>query len=172
MQTARDVFGYHGRNVLIPKGSRLLKGRGTPERTGETRAVFAWLRILIAGHRAEILPVGLVGDQQVAAASPGRWTSVLERYGTAFLLAGVSGAVRLASAAADPIPAAIASEIVDRGSRSCRKNWATSRRCWSGRWTAPDRQDRPGQAGADPPAPRLAIRKPWKYEMTTTGDER
>jgi len=119
VQTARDVFGYHGRNVLIPKGSRLLCGCGTPERTGETRAVFACRRILIAGHRAEILQLSApVGDQQGRGGVAGTVDERFwERYGTAFLLAGVSGAVRLASAAADSdSDSDRLSEIADRGS--------------------------------------------------------
>ena len=52
IQTNRDVFGYHGRKVLIPKGSRLICSYEGPERQGETRVAFRCERILIAGHRA------------------------------------------------------------------------------------------------------------------------
>ena len=118
VQTARDVFGYHGRNVLIPKGSRLLCGCGTPERTGETRAVFACRRILIAGHRAEILQLSApVGDQQGRGGVAG---TVDERFGRLrhrVPAGGVSAAVRLTSAAADSdSDSDRLGEIADRGS--------------------------------------------------------
>ncbi len=65
IQTSRDVFGYHGRNILIPKGSRLICGYDSPGRQGETRIAFACTRILMAGHRAEILQLASpVGDAQ------------------------------------------------------------------------------------------------------------
>jgi type IV secretion system protein VirB10 len=101
VQTARDVFGYHGRNVLIPKGSRLLCSFKPPADIGSSRLPLNCSRILMAGHRAEIRELdALVGNVQGQPGVSGEvdrrfW----ERYGTAFLLTGISTAVRFGSAA-------------------------------------------------------------------------
>ncbi|MBB4268261.1 TrbI/VirB10 family protein, partial [Roseospira visakhapatnamensis] len=54
VQTARDVYGYHGRKVLMPKGSRLICDYQAPEDIGSSRLAITCQRVLIAGHRAEI----------------------------------------------------------------------------------------------------------------------
>ncbi|NMM43922.1 TrbI/VirB10 family protein [Rhodospirillaceae bacterium KN72] len=101
IQTSRPVFGYHDRHILIPKGSRLICDYKSPENLGETRIALTCKRILIAGHRAEILQLkATVGDVQGRGGITGEVdTRFWEKYGTAFVLAGISGAVRLASAA-------------------------------------------------------------------------
>src|SRR3546814_3572501 len=55
VQVSRDAFGYHNRNVLVPKGSRLICDYSSPRKQGETRLAFNCTRILMAGYRAEIL---------------------------------------------------------------------------------------------------------------------
>ena len=104
VQTSRDVFGYHGRRILIPKGSRLICAYESAGRPGDTRIGFNCERILIAGHRAEILQLAApLGDAQGRGGVAGEVDSRFwERYGTAFMLAGISATVRLASAAAAP----------------------------------------------------------------------
>ena len=100
VQSARDVYGYHGRNVLIPKGSRLICNYDPPEDMGSSRLSISCERILIAGHRAEIRqlasPLGDMQGRQGASGDVERrfW----ERYGTAFMLTGISTAVRYAAA--------------------------------------------------------------------------
>ena len=104
IQTSRDVFGYHDRNILIPKGSRLICGYDSPGRQGETRLAFACTRILMAGHRAEILQLSApVGDVQGRGGVTGEVDNRFwERYGTAFILAGLSASVRYASVLLTP----------------------------------------------------------------------
>ena len=104
IQTSRDVFGYHGRNILIPKGSRLICGYDSPGRQGETRIAFSCTRILMAGHRAEILQLSAaVGDVQGRGGVTGEVDNRFwERYGTAFILAGISASVRYASVLLTP----------------------------------------------------------------------
>jgi type IV secretion system protein VirB10 len=104
IQTSRDVFGYHGRNILIPKGSRLICGFDSPGRQGETRIAFNCTRILMAGHRAEILQLAApVGDVQGRGGVTGEVDNRFwERYGTAFILAGISASVRYASVLLTP----------------------------------------------------------------------
>ena len=102
IQTSRDVYGYHGRNILIPKGSRLICDYQPPSRQGDSRVAFTCKRILMGEHRAEILQLSArVGDQQghggVAGVVDNRFW---ERYGTAFLLTGLSTSVRFATALA------------------------------------------------------------------------
>lgn len=100
VQSARDVYGYHGRNILIPKGSRLICNYDPPKDMGSSRLSIACERILIAGHRAEIRqlasPIGDIQGRQGATGDVERrfW----ERYGTAFMLTGISTAVRYAAA--------------------------------------------------------------------------
>lgn len=104
IQTSRDVFGYHGRNILIPKGSRLICGYDSPGRQGETRIAFDCTRILMAGHRADILQLASpVGDVQGRGGVTGEVDNRFwERYGTAFILAGISASVRYASVLLTP----------------------------------------------------------------------
>jgi type IV secretion system protein VirB10 len=104
IQTSRDVFGYHGRNILIPKGSRLICDYDSPGRQGETRIAFSCTRILMAGHRAEILQLSApVGDVQGRGGVTGEVDNRFwERYGTAFILAGISASVRYASVLLTP----------------------------------------------------------------------
>ncbi|MGE4278208.1 MAG: TrbI/VirB10 family protein [Magnetospirillum sp.] len=100
IQVSRDVFGYHGRNILIPKGSRMVCGFKSLDKVGSSRAPLRCSRLLVAETRAEIFGMkAMVADQQ---GQPGVSGEVdhrfAERYGTAFILAGVSAAVRAATA--------------------------------------------------------------------------
>jgi type IV secretion system protein VirB10 len=99
VQTARDVFGYHGRKVLLPKGSRMICNYEAPEDMGSTRLPITCERVLIAGHRAEIRELeSLLTDQQGRAGITGEVDNRFgERYGTAFLLTGIATAVRFAN---------------------------------------------------------------------------
>ncbi|MFC3674936.1 TrbI/VirB10 family protein [Ferrovibrio xuzhouensis] len=101
IQVSRDAFGYHNRNVLVPKGSRLICDYSSPRKQGETRLAFNCTRILMAGYRAEILQLTTpVADAQGRGGITGDVDNRFwERYGTAFVLAGISAAVRLGSAA-------------------------------------------------------------------------
>lgn len=100
IQVSRDVFGYHGRLVLIPKGSRLICDYQSPGRQGDSRIAFSCFRILLGEHRAEILQLSaVVGDMQGRGGVSGELDNRFwERYGTAFLLTGVSTSMRFASA--------------------------------------------------------------------------
>ncbi|MDP2699929.1 TrbI/VirB10 family protein [Thalassospira sp.] len=100
LQTTRDVFGYHGRMVLLPKGSRMICSYQPPEDMGSSQLSIQCDRVLIAGHRAEIIQVASnVTNQQgwlgVAGEVDNRFW---QRYGNAFLLTGISTAVRYAAA--------------------------------------------------------------------------
>ncbi|GAB3129061.1 TraB/TrbI/VirB10 family type IV secretion system protein [Novispirillum itersonii] len=99
IQTARDVFGYHGRKLLLPKGTRLICDYQAPEDIGSSRIALACKRALIAGHRAEIRGLdSLLIDQQGRAGTSGEVDNRFwERYGTAFALTGISTAVRYAT---------------------------------------------------------------------------
>lgn len=99
VQTARDVYGYHGRKLLLPKGSRLICDYQAPEDIGSSRLALSCKRALIAGHRAEIRNLdSLLIDQQGRAGTSGEVDNRFwERYGTAFVLTGISTAVRYAT---------------------------------------------------------------------------
>ena len=100
IQVNRDVFGYHGRSILIPKGSRLVCGFRAPK-AGETRLGLSCGRVLLGGSRAEIYQAAAGGfDVQGRRGVSGEVDNRFwEKYGTAFVLAGISAAVRGASAA-------------------------------------------------------------------------
>jgi len=96
IQTSRDIYGYHGRNVLVPKGSRLLCEYQSPDKLGDTRAAVRCGRVLLGETRAEIFSIKAnVTDPQGNLGISGEVdTRFMERFGTAFILAGVSAAVR------------------------------------------------------------------------------
>jgi type IV secretion system protein VirB10 len=99
LQVSRDVFGYHGRNILIPKGSRLVCGFKPLDKVGSTRAPLRCGRILLGGHRAEIYGMKANGtDMQGYLGVSGEVDNRFwEQYGTAFILTGISTAVRIAT---------------------------------------------------------------------------
>ena len=100
IQTSRDVFGYHGRRILLPKGSRMVCDYESPKRIGEHRIGLVCDRVLTAGERAEIFQVAApVGDVQGRAGITGEVDNrFLESYGSAFLLTFISASVRAAVA--------------------------------------------------------------------------
>lgn len=99
IQTTRDVFGYHGRNILIPKGSRLVCVFKSLAKIGSSRAPLRCSRLLLGGSRAEIFGIkSNVTDVQGALGVSGEVDSrFLEKYGTAFILTAISAGVRAAS---------------------------------------------------------------------------
>jgi len=105
IQVSRDTFGYHGRNILAPKGSRLVCGFKSLEKVGSSRSPFRCSRILLGGSRAEILglkanAVDVQGHLGISGDVDHR---IFERYGTAFILAGISAAVRAATAGSSTV---------------------------------------------------------------------
>lgn len=99
LQVSRDVFGYHSRNILIPKGSRMVCGFKPLDKVGSSRAPLRCSRILLGGNRAEIFGMkanatDMQGGFGVSGEVDNRFW---ERYGTAFILTGISAAVRAAS---------------------------------------------------------------------------
>ncbi|WP_068317867.1 TrbI/VirB10 family protein [Polycladidibacter hongkongensis] len=98
IQVSRDVFGYHGRNILIPKGSRMICSYESAEKAGQSRVPFKCKRILLGESRAEIFQLAAkVGDPQGYAGLSGdvdnRWW---ERYGSAVITVGIGAAVESA----------------------------------------------------------------------------
>ena len=102
IQTSRDVFGYHGKRVLLPKGSRMVCGYTSPKKIGEHRIGLVCDRVLTAGRRAEIFQVAApVGDIQGRTGITGDVDNrFLESYGSAFILTFISASVRAAIASA------------------------------------------------------------------------
>jgi type IV secretion system protein VirB10 len=100
IQTTRNVYGYHGRLNLIPKGSRLVCTFMAPEDMGSSQIGINCERILMAGHRAEIRDIGsnVTNQQGWLGVSGDVDNRFWQRYGNAFLLTGISTAVRYAAA--------------------------------------------------------------------------
>ena len=102
IQTTRDTFGYHNRNILIPKGSRMVCDYDSPKKAGSTRLSLQCNRILMGETRVEIYQLAsTVGDAQGHAGITGhvdnRWW---EKYGSAIILGAISATVQgLASVA-------------------------------------------------------------------------
>lgn len=105
IQVSRDVFGYHGRNILIPKGSRLVCGYKSLEKVGATRSQWRCGRLLAGGSRFEIFNMrSNVFDVQGHLGASGEVDNrIWETYGTAVILAGISAAVRMATAQAGTV---------------------------------------------------------------------
>ena len=103
IQTSRDIFGYHGRRILLPKGSRLVCDYTSPKKIGEHRIGLVCDRVLTAGKRAEIFQVAApVGDVQGRSGITGEVDNrFLESYGSAFILTFISASVRAAVASVD-----------------------------------------------------------------------
>ncbi len=66
IQVSRDVFSYHGRKVLVPKGSRLICNYESPKRVGSTRLGLVCTRIIMGGHRVEIVDLGATASEKGA----------------------------------------------------------------------------------------------------------
>lgn len=100
LQTTRPVFGYHGRYKLIPEGSRLICDYMPPEDMGSSRLAINCERILLGRTRVEIrnLGSGVSNQQGWQGASGEVERRFWERYGNAFMLTGISTAVRYAAA--------------------------------------------------------------------------
>jgi type IV secretion system protein VirB10 len=99
LQVSRDVFGYHGRKILVPKGSRMICEYKMPEDIGATRLDVRCDRILLGGSRAEIFELKSKGtDEQGRLGFVGEVDNRLpQRYGTAVILAGMSAVIRAAA---------------------------------------------------------------------------
>ena len=92
------IYGYHGRKVLIPKGSRLICAFGSADHANSTRLSFTCKRILMADTGVEIYQIAArVGDSQGYGGVSGDVdTRFWEKYGMAFMLTGISTAVKVA----------------------------------------------------------------------------
>ena len=95
----RDIFGSHGSLVLIPKFSRIVCSFEAADHANSSRLNMECNRILSAEKRFEIM--GLSANVGSAQGQSGVTGSVdkrfWERYGTAFMLTGISTAVKVAS---------------------------------------------------------------------------
>ena len=125
IQTSRDVFGYHGRLILVPKGSRLICAYEGPSKIGETRIAISCGRILSAGVRAEIYQIeAAVRDAQGRAGITGDVDNRFwRRYGTAFLLAGIGATVRGLTAGATNETDSTGEIILDEAGKELAKRF-------------------------------------------------
>ncbi len=92
------IYGYHGRKVLIPKGSRLICAFGSADHANSSRLSFTCKRILMADTGVEIYQIAArVGDSQGYGGVSGDVDKRFwEKYGMAFMLTGISTAVKVA----------------------------------------------------------------------------
>lgn len=100
IQISANGFGYHGRNILVPKGTRLLCDYKSARKAGQTRIGFNCHRMLLGGSRVEFYKLATkLGDVQGYAGLSGevdnRWW---EKYGTSVITTGISAAVQTATA--------------------------------------------------------------------------
>ncbi|WP_020593244.1 TrbI/VirB10 family protein, partial [Kiloniella laminariae] len=103
IQVSRDVFGYHNRNILIPRGSRLICDYDSPKKAGSTRLSLQCNRILLGETRVEIFQLAAtIGDPQGHAGITGevdnRW---FEKYGSAIILSAISATFQGAASLAN-----------------------------------------------------------------------
>lgn len=95
----QDVVGFHGRKILIPKGTRAIGRYASLQNIGDRRLNIMWYRMItpdgininLRSNPAEI------ADQEGAAGMTGeidhRWA---DRYGTGFLFATINAAAQFA----------------------------------------------------------------------------
>ena len=85
IQTSGDVFGYHGRRKLIPKGSRIECEYTSPKKIGQSRVELNCNRLFIHGHKRKTYEVsGTVSDVQGRVGITGDVDNrFLESYGSA-----------------------------------------------------------------------------------------
>ncbi len=100
IQIPQNIYGYHGRNILIPKGSRMICEYEVAGGQGISRLESKCNRILMGETRAEINQIkSVVGDVQGTVGIAGEVDNrFYEKYGLAFLLAGVSVGTRIGTA--------------------------------------------------------------------------
>ena len=99
-QVSEDVYSFTGSRVLIPKGSRLIGKYQSGLARGQSRVFVIWQRILRPDGAS--IQIASPGTDELGAAgvSGERDTHFFERFGAAFLLSLVDGAVELAIAEA------------------------------------------------------------------------
>ncbi|SDR49024.1 TrbI/VirB10 family protein [Pseudovibrio sp. Tun.PSC04-5.I4] len=98
IQVSRPTYGYHGRTILIPRGSRLECSYESADKAGQTRIGFNCHRIRLGESRAEIYQLSAtIGDAQgyggVSGDVDNRWW---EKYGSAVMTVGIGAAVESA----------------------------------------------------------------------------
>ncbi len=100
VQIAQNVYGYHGRNILIPKGSRMVCSYETAGEQGVSRLQAKCNRILMGETRAEINQIdSSISDVQGAVGIAGEVDNrFYEKYGLAFGLAAISVGTRIGTA--------------------------------------------------------------------------
>ncbi|MEJ8476901.1 TrbI/VirB10 family protein [Roseibium algae] len=115
IQVSRDVFGYHGRTKLVPKGSRMICAYSGAEKVGQTRIGFSCNRILLGQSRAEIFQLkSTVGDAQGYAGLSGEVNNRFwEKYGTAILTTGIGTAVEAAVSGSQKIDSTNSNVVAD-----------------------------------------------------------
>lgn len=99
--TTAPQWGAHGTEPLIPKGSKLFCSYGDVK-LAQTRFALTCDRMLIAETMVEVFSMsGAGGDIQGRSGLTGEIdTRFMDKYGAAFTLAGIAGAVRLSTALA------------------------------------------------------------------------
>jgi type IV secretion system protein VirB10 len=123
IQTSDDVFGYHDRNILIPKGSRLVCNVKALGKVGNTRTRLRCHRILLAQSRVEIfgLKADVVDQQGSLGVSGDVDNRFFERYGSALFMSGLSAAVRIGATTSSSVDD---DEKLSRNKSNNRRNFA------------------------------------------------
>ena len=99
LQVSEHVYGYHGRNILIPRGSRMECSYEVPAHANSTRLEFQCDRILLADSAVEIYQLqsklyDFQGNLGVSGQIDRRFW---DRYGEAIIITGLSTAVKMAA---------------------------------------------------------------------------
>ncbi|MHA7777197.1 TrbI/VirB10 family protein [Roseibium sp. M-1] len=115
VQVSRDVYGYHGRTKLVPKGSRMICEYASVDKVGQTRVGFSCSRILLGESRAEIYQLKAhIGDAQGYAGLSGEVNSRFwEKYGSAILTTGIGTAVEAAVSGSQQIDSSNSNIVAD-----------------------------------------------------------
>ncbi|MES0884444.1 TrbI/VirB10 family protein [Roseibium sp. SCP14] len=126
VQVSRDVYGYHGRTKLVPKGSRMICEYASVDKVGQTRVGFSCSRILLGESRAEIYQLKAhIGDAQGYAGLSGEVNNRFwEKYGSAILTVGIGTAVEAAVSGSQQIDSSN-SNVISNGLSGASENIGT-----------------------------------------------
>lgn len=97
--TERNVYGFHGRNILVPAGSKFMGKHGTLKKVGDERFNIDWTRMLRPDGVHVSLTEAYTSDRTGATGVEGIVNNrTWEKYGGAILTATVSAASQMSIA--------------------------------------------------------------------------
>lgn len=109
-QIEEDIYGFHGREILIPRGSKAIGGYTPLQRIGDERLIASWHRIVTPEGVNINLKNAKLADVMGRIGGYGEVDRRLsERYGLSIALSTITAAIGYASQIKDPTQNVVAS---------------------------------------------------------------